>query len=118
VRNDITGGNNSPGFVTVGVSAKKGYFMQWDTDGDGRLDAGTAPNGSGVGKPVLPSWIRLVRSGTTFTGYYSTDSITWTQLSTVNVPSAAPTQDVGLFGTAANPGYPSEDDFTDFTTSG
>jgi hypothetical protein len=118
VRNDITGANNSPGFVTVGVSAKKGYFMQWDADGDGRLDSGTAPNGSGVGKPVLPSWIRLARSGTTYTGYYSTDGTTWTRLSTANVPSAAATQDVGLFGTAGNPGYPSEDDFADFTTSG
>ncbi|SEC43541.1 Alpha galactosidase A [Streptomyces sp. 3213] len=118
VRNDITGASSSPGFVTVGVSAKKGYFMQWDADGDGRLDAGTVPNGSGVGKPVLPSWIRLVRSGTTFTGYYSTDGSSWTLLSTADVPSAAHTQDVGLFGTAANPGYPSEDDFTDFTTSG
>ena len=117
VRNDITGASNSPGFVTVGVSAKKGYFMQWDSNGDGRLDSGTAANGSGVGKPVLPSWIRLVRSGTTFTGYYSTDGTTWTELSTANVPSAATTQDVGLFGTAHNPGYPSQDDFADFSTS-
>jgi hypothetical protein len=100
------------------VSAKKGYFMQWDADGDGQLDSGTVPNGSGVGKPVLPSWIRLVRSGTAYTGYYSTDGTTWTQLGTANIPSAAAIQDVGLFGTAANPGYPSEDDFADFTTSG
>jgi hypothetical protein len=117
VRNDITDANSSPGFVTAGVSAKKGYFMQWDADGDGRLDSGTAPNGSGVGKPLVPSWIRLVRSGTTYTGYYSTDGTTWTLLSTANVPSAAATQDVGLFGTAHNPGYPSEDDFDGFSTS-
>jgi hypothetical protein len=117
VRNDITRATDSPGFVTVGVSAKKGYFMQWDANGDGRLDSGTAANGSGVGKPVLPSWIRLVRAGTTYTGYYSTDGTTWTQLSTANVPSAAATQDVGLFGTAHNPGYPSQDDFADFSTS-
>ncbi|MFF4488184.1 NEW3 domain-containing protein [Streptomyces sp. NPDC001544] len=118
VRNDITAANSSPGYVTVGVSAKKGYFMQWDADGDGRLDSGTVANGSGVGKPVLPSWIRLVRSGTAYTGYYSTDGTVWTPLSTANIPSAAATQDVGLFGTAHNPGYPSEDDFADFTTTG
>jgi Alpha galactosidase A/NPCBM-associated, NEW3 domain of alpha-galactosidase/Alpha galactosidase C-terminal beta sandwich domain len=117
VRNDITGASDSPGFVTVGVSAKKGYFMQWDANGDGRLDSGTAANGSGVGKPVLPSWIRLVRSGTSYTGYYSTDGTTWTRLSTANIPSAAAIQDVGLFGTAHNPGYPSQDDFADFSTS-
>ncbi|SEG87195.1 Alpha galactosidase A [Actinacidiphila yanglinensis] len=117
VRNDVTRTADSPGYVTVGVSAKKGYFMQWDADGDGRLDSGTAANGSGVGKPVLPSWIRLVRSGTTYTGYYSTDGTTWTPLSTANVPSAAATQDVGLFGTAHNPGYPGQDDFADFSTS-
>ncbi|MGH1555861.1 glycoside hydrolase family 27 protein [Streptomyces sp. L7] len=34
VRNDITGASDSPGFLTRGVSAKKGYFMQWDADGD------------------------------------------------------------------------------------
>ncbi|MEU9479523.1 NEW3 domain-containing protein [Streptomyces sp. NPDC048191] len=117
VRNDITDATTSPGYVTVGVSAKKGYFMQWDADGDGRLDTGIAANGSGVGKPVLPSWIRLVRSGTTYTGSYSTDGTTWTQLSSAKVPSAAVTQDVGLFGTAHNPGYPSQDDFADFSTS-
>ncbi|MFD4557713.1 hypothetical protein ACFWP5_25885 [Streptomyces sp. NPDC058469] len=65
-----------------------------------------------------PSWIRLVRPGTTHTGCYSTDSIRWTPPSTATIPSATDTQDVGLFGTAANPGYPSEDEFTDFTTSG
>ncbi|MBY8879937.1 NEW3 domain-containing protein [Actinacidiphila acidipaludis] len=117
VRNDVTRAADSPGFVTVGVSAKKGYFMQWDANGDGRLDSGTAANGSGVGKPVLPSWIRLVRSGTSYTGYYSTDGATWTALSTANVPSAAATQDVGVFGTARNPGYPSQDDFDSFSTS-
>ncbi|WP_052397577.1 NEW3 domain-containing protein [Streptomyces sp. NRRL F-5123] len=117
VRNDITAAGTSPGFVTVGVSAKKGYFMQWDANGDGRLDAGTAANGSGVGTPVLPSLLRLVRSGTTYTGYYSTDGTTWTQLSSVDLPSAAATQDVGLFASSHNAGYLSEDDFTGFTTS-
>ncbi|MEM7038749.1 MAG: malectin domain-containing carbohydrate-binding protein, partial [Bacteroidota bacterium] len=33
----------------------------------------------------LPVWVRLVRSGNTFTGYWSLDGVTWTQQGTQNV---------------------------------
>lgn len=41
-----------------------------------------------------------------------------TRLSTVNVPSVDVTQDLGIFGNAANPGRPGDDDFARLTTSG
>ncbi|WP_329125457.1 NEW3 domain-containing protein [Streptomyces sp. NBC_01465] len=116
VRNDIGAAGTSPGFVTVTVSAKRGYSMQWDADGDGKLDSGAAANGSGIGKPVLPSRLKLVRTGTTYTGSYSTDGTTWTPIGTADIPSAAATQDVGLFGTSHQPGYPGQNEFSDFST--
>jgi regulation of enolase protein 1 (concanavalin A-like superfamily) len=33
-----------------------------------------------------PTWVKLVRSGNTFMGYYSTDGLTWTLLHSVDVP--------------------------------
>jgi len=53
-------------------------------------------NLSGWVKPVLPpTWVKLTRSGSTFTGSYSADGVTWTQLATTNVTMSA-TVKVGL----------------------
>ncbi len=48
-----------------------------------------------VGDTANAKWIKLVRSGSVFTGYYSTDGVTWTTLSaqTVTMATAA---EVGL----------------------
>jgi hypothetical protein len=35
--------------------------------------------------PVPPHWVRLVRSGNTFTGFASPDGSTWTQVGSTNV---------------------------------
>ena len=48
----------------------------------------------------VPVTLRLVRSGSTYTGYYSTDlGVTWSLVDTVTVASAASAgnQDVGVF---------------------
>jgi hypothetical protein len=62
---------------------------------------------------ALPVQLRLVRSGASYTGYYSTDGSTWTQVATATVAAAAaaPTQDAALFQTAGAI-LPSEADFT------
>ncbi|MDE3100445.1 MAG: RICIN domain-containing protein, partial [Verrucomicrobiota bacterium] len=36
-----------------------------------------------------PQWVKLARSGGTFTGYYSADGSTWTQIASTNVTMAA-----------------------------
>lgn len=57
-------------------------------------------NMTGWIKGVLPpQWVRLVRSGNTFTGSYSTDGSTWTQLASTNVVMAT-SADAGLAVTA------------------
>jgi regulation of enolase protein 1 (concanavalin A-like superfamily) len=39
--------------------------------------------------PVPPSWVRLVRSGNTFTSYRSSDGVTWTLMASTNVTMAS-----------------------------
>ncbi|MEN9841090.1 MAG: hypothetical protein RL376_890, partial [Verrucomicrobiota bacterium] len=61
----------------------------------------TATNGgastSSTASRGIPEWIRLVRSGDTFTGYYSADGVTWTQQGAPTViPMTGPTLTVGL----------------------
>jgi hypothetical protein len=115
VRNDITGAGTSPGFLILAEAPGKGYVIQWDSNGDGQLDSNSAPNNTGIGTAAYPSWLKLVRSGTTYTGYYSTDDATWTQVGSVDVPSAAAAQDVGVFATAHQSGATCEVDFDGFS---
>ncbi len=62
---------------------------------------------------MYPSWLRLTRSGTTFTGSYSTDGSTWMQIGSADVASAATNQDAGVFTTAHSTGV-GEADFANF----
>ena len=115
VRNDITDAAASPGFLILAEAPGHGYVVQWDANGDGRLDANSAPSNEGLGTAAYPSWLRLVRSGTSYTGYYSTDGTTWVTIATVSVPGAADAQDVGVFATAHNSGTIGEVDFDHLT---
>lgn len=117
VRNDITDANGSPGFLMLAETPGHGYVLQWDSDGNGQIDSNSSPPNSGLGSGAYPSWLKLVRSGTTYTGYYSTDDVTWTLIAAANLPSAAATQDVGVFATSHSAGTIGEVDYNDFTTS-
>src|SRR5262249_39397877 len=50
---------------------------------------------------VAPYWVRLVRSGSTFTGYSSADGVTWMQVGTISVSMATNALE-GLAVTAHN----------------
>jgi alpha-galactosidase len=114
VRNHIDLPDSSPGFVILADAPGHGFVLQWDADGDGRLDHNSAPSGQGTGTTTYPSWLRLTRSGTTFTGSYSTDGSSWTDIGTADVPSAAANQDAGVFSTAHSTTV-GESDFADLT---
>jgi hypothetical protein len=118
VRNDVTNAKASPGFLILAEAPGHGYVMQWDANGDGQLDSNSAPSGEGLGTATYPTWLKLVRSGTTFTGYYSTDDVTWTLIDTVSLQTAAVSQDVGVFMTAHNAGTVGEVDFDHFAATG
>lgn len=112
VRNDITKANTSPGYVALVATPGNGYLLDWDSDGDGLLDSQDS-----AGTAVYPSWLKLVRDGTSYSGYYSTDNATWHLVGTITVPTAAPTQDVGLTQTSHASGTTGEADFDGFTTT-
>ncbi len=112
VRNDITKAGASPGYVALVVTPGNGYLLDWDANGDGQLDSQ-----SSAGTATYPSWLKLVRDGDTYTGYYSTDDTTWNLVGTATLPTAAATQDVGLTNTSHASGTTGEADFEDFTTT-
>lgn len=63
----------------------------------------TTTNGSTSGNRtsglVAPYWIRVVRDGSTFTGYFSPDGVNWTQQGTVSI-SMASNAYIGLVATS------------------
>jgi len=67
-------------FVHVFVTPGHGINMQY------RRSAGaSAVQLAQVAGRVAPQWVRLVRSGNTFTGFTSTDGVTFTQVGTITV---------------------------------
>jgi regulation of enolase protein 1 (concanavalin A-like superfamily) len=75
-RNDSSAGSAN---VTVVATAGNGISFQW------RSAAGGACSYSGVGGITAPVWVQLVRSGGTFTGYYSYDGTNWSQAGTAQI---------------------------------
>jgi len=82
-------------FVTPG----NGVDFQW------RASQGDYANWDGYGVFTgAPSWVELVRSGSTFTGYASPDGVNWTYIGSVSIPISTQVY-VGLAVTAHNDGY-------------
>ncbi|MCU1686849.1 MAG: glycoside hydrolase clan [Amycolatopsis sp.] len=111
VRNDVTGSATSPGYVLLAETPQNGYILDWDANGDGQFES----QSGGTQTAGYPSWLKLVRSGTTYTGYYSVDGVNWTVVGTASVPTAAATQDVGIAMTSHSTGTTGEVDFDHFT---
>ncbi|MGW3103736.1 hypothetical protein [Streptomyces sp. NPDC001100] len=112
VRDDITQPTTSSGYLALVATPGNGCLLDWDSDGDGKLDSQDS-----TGTAVYPSWVKLVRDGTTYSGYYSTDDVTWNLVGTVDVPTAAATQDVGPTQPSHASGTTGEADFDSFTTA-
>ncbi|MFJ6393324.1 right-handed parallel beta-helix repeat-containing protein [Streptomyces sp. NPDC091972] len=97
VRNDINKAGASAGYAVVAVTARNGVVFQWDSDGDGYLDA-DARAAVDVFRPV---WVKLTRSGTSFGASYSYDGANFVPIGQpVSLPSAAAEQDAGIFSTS------------------
>jgi hypothetical protein len=77
--------------VLVAASPANGWTYQR------RRTPGADSIGSGSLRPPgkAPGWVRLVRAGDVFTGYYSPDGVAWTQINSDTVVMA-PTVYVGL----------------------
>jgi hypothetical protein len=80
-------------YAAVMVTGTHGTRMQYDFTGDiaGRDQSANAVSASS------PQWLRLIRSGRMFTGYESTDGVTWTQIGSAVLQRLHQSVDVGLF---------------------
>jgi regulation of enolase protein 1 (concanavalin A-like superfamily) len=97
--------------VMMIVSAGNGTALQYRTN-TGSASGTSTPAAGGV-----PRWVRLVRSGNTFTGYASADGVNWTQAGTVTLafPSAVYG---GLVVTSHHDGVLATATFTNVSASG
>jgi alpha-galactosidase len=107
VRADVT--TRSAGYVALAATPGHGYALQWDSTGDGYLDSSIT-----AGATTYPGWLRLARSGSTFTGYYSADGAIWTQVGQATVPGVVASEDAGVFATSHHAGSRGQVDFSDF----
>ena len=113
IRNDLTGAGASPGYAVMVVTPGNGVAFQWDANGNGYLDSSST-----VGGVRAPAWVRLVRTGSQVSGYYSTDGSTWTKVGpTVDLAGVAETQDAGLIATSHAAGVTGQFSFSDFTVT-
>jgi hypothetical protein len=113
VRNSMTGSGTSPEGVILYESPSDGFQIGWDDNGGTVID-NQAPGINAL--PIsLPAWLKLVRSGSTYTGYYSTDDSTWTLVGTVTAPAQNATQDAGMFATSHATGQLGTVDFNGFS---
>ncbi|HEY5233368.1 MAG TPA: lamin tail domain-containing protein [Verrucomicrobiae bacterium] len=107
-RNDSTAGSAN---VSIVATAGQGVSFQWRSTADGSCSFN---NDGGVTAPV---WLKLVRSGANFTGYYSQDGINWVQVGTSQV-GMNPSVMAGMDVTSHNNSALNTTTFTNFSLAG
>ena len=101
-RNDMSKSNSSKS-STLGsfllFSTTKRCGAEWDEFGDGCMH-NTKSKNYGIDQP-MPVWLKLVRHGNRFSGYYSFDGKTWIiSRESGDIPGVAKKMDIGLAGGA------------------
>ena len=112
-RDDMTAGKQSRAALVLYVSGQATIVMAWNGSGGADVDQHIVVPSVMVRAPV---GLRLVRAGSTYTGYYSTDGTTWSPVGTVTVAASASagTQDVGVFHASGLPTWLTTATFRDF----
>ena len=93
IRQDLSA--DSPNVVAQVTAASGIIFQRRDT----RAGLSTSIKGFAGG---APQWIRVVRAGSVFSGYYSTNGTTWTLMGSFTVTMPTRTY-IGLSVTSHNP---------------
>jgi alpha-N-acetylglucosaminidase len=96
-REAMTAPAGSPPCVALFINGSGSIVMSWNASGGPDIDSRFGIQNVIVHVPVT---LRLVRDGSTYTGYYSTNlGATWSLVDTVTVASGASAgnQDVGMF---------------------
>jgi hypothetical protein len=113
VRNDMTASGTGTEGVILYESPSGGIQLEWDDNGGTSIDDVTPANGTIA--DVVPVYLRLViGAGGLYTGYYSTDGSTWTEVGAATVPDQNATQDAGLFMLSHTAGSDGLVDFSGF----
>ena len=108
----VAGVQNTDPWAKAGVmiretlAANSTHAMMVLTSGNGlafqrRLATGGLSTHTAGAIATAPYWVKLVRSGNTFTGYQSANGTTWTQVDTATIPMATSVY-VGLAVTSHN----------------
>jgi hypothetical protein len=113
VRNDMTASGTGPEGVILFVSPSGGIQLEWDNNGGTHINSVTPPNGTIADR--VPVRLKLIRNGSAYAGYYSTDGRAWTLVGTATVPAQASIQDAGMFVTSHTTGTPAQAVFNTFT---
>ncbi len=114
-RDAMTAPAGSPAGVVLFVNGAGTVVMSWNATGRQDVDSRFAVQNVIVPTPMT---LRLVRSGSTYTGYYSTDGgVTWTPVDTVTAAAGASAgnQDVGMFHASGLPTWTTTATFRDFS---
>jgi hypothetical protein len=96
--------------MRAGIDANAAHVMVHVTPTSGvqfqyRTSAGaTAVANTPIAGKAAPIWLALQRAGNVFTGYYSLDNVTWTQVGTVTIASFPTTVLEGVAVTSHNTG--------------
>ncbi|HEX4705492.1 MAG TPA: CBM35 domain-containing protein [Pseudonocardiaceae bacterium] len=115
VRDDITGSGTTPEGVVLFESPSGGIQLEWDDNGGTNITSVTPANG--VNPDIVPVWLKLERTGSTYTGYYSVNGTEWFTVGTATVPGQADTQDAGIFVTSHASGSPAQAVFNGLTVT-
>ncbi len=97
VKDDMSTTAANDGYTFMVATPANQYSFQYDATADGYLEG----NLQAGGQVSLPACVRLIKSGTDFSGYYSTDCSTFTQVGTTqSLTTADATQHIGIGNTS------------------
>ena len=97
IRDTVAAGSPFVDMVITGGAGNYGSF-QWRDLLDGVCGRTDAPGNIGP----TPKWVRLVRSGSSFSGYWSNDGATWAQIGTAHTTVMTDPILVGMCVTSRN----------------
>ena len=91
LKNNASNPGSSTGYVFVAITPGHGFTWQRDSDNNGYLNDHTeASSGS------FPNYVKLIKSGTSLSSYYSSDGDSWSLISTITMSSVNYTQDLSM----------------------
>jgi len=103
-------------FVDLVATQSSGIAMQWRNATNGG-SGGVGLGGIAAPTPANPVWLKLVKTGSTYTGSYSANGSSWTQIGTVSVAFSNTSYLGGLAVTAHNNGLLNTSNFANVTVS-